>query len=596
MGQPPDIPDANPVDCLSDFLANTRYGAGMTVAQHPDDWPSVRSYCESQDIHVSPIIADRRRTVEHVEHLLSYFDGMLPYSQGQWRLRARRPETHTASLSDLDYVGDEMPAFGRMAGRETRNSLRLEYADRGDDYNRAVAEAGDDWSTDETGARAETITLPGITRPALARRWIQRALWSRLIQPVMASIRVGPRHTLLEPGDVVTMTHSEVDLLGMRMRVRAIAEAPESTFTVDLVEEPASILPWPTMPVQAGQFTALAPDRQAGPGDTLAVIAEWPSELPAQWSGVPVLAIGATGPSENWGGCNIHISRDGTSYVLAGSVRRRASLGFATGPTPEVPMMGLYDDARGQLTVDLSASFGSVSGVARADMLGTTQVAYLGGEWISFQDVTLVSSHTYALRGMLRGLYDSDTSSKPAGAAFLHVGLPQAAGGPTSPIALVPLTRADLGQRVFLKLPSFSTWGVAQDITSVQAITVTPRGVRLQPDPPSGLTEDNMPALDTTDQRTLTYVWRYRHESNVEDIEINSGVVLGRASDFAAYVVRLFTAAASAGPWAANTVSTVTSEQFTWTATTPGWVRADVTIRDTDGDESPIQRRVVRVI
>ena len=588
-------PDVNPTDVLSDWIANTRYGVGMTLAQDADTWSAIRTYCKSNDLFVSPVIADRRRGIEHIEHILSYFDGIYVWSQGMSKLKARRVESAVASLSDADYVGEVMPSFGRMAQRETRNRLRLEYSNREDDYNRGVSEASDDWSIADTGERAESIALPGITRTSLAQRWIQRALWNRLPQRIMGKATVGPQRTFLEAGDVITWTHSEVDLRTTRFRVGPIAEAPEQTFGLELIEEPESILGWPAIPGQSLQATDPGPDRRESPDDTLAGVFELPAELPSQWAGVPVLGIAATGPSSLWGGCDIYVSRDGASYTLAGNIRKRAVFGSISSAMPEVPMGGLYDNEFGQTTVDLGISFGSVTALGRADMLAATRLAYVGGEFISFQDVTLVSSYTYALRGMLRGLYDSDVSSKASGSTFFLLGTPWSGLMGASAVQLIPITRDDVGRVIYLKLPSVSIFGAVQDISSVQAMSFTPTGIRLQPDPVSGLQEDNMPSLDVTGQQSLAFVWRYRQQANVEDVEINSGVILGKAADFSTYVARLYTSASSAGAWTANTVAEVTSEAFTFVGSVGQHTRIDVTIRDTDGDESPVSRRVVAV-
>lgn len=583
--------DVNPVEVSSDWIANTRYGVGMTLAQDADTWSAIRTYCKSHDLFVSPVIADRRRGIEHLEHLLSYFDGIFVWSQGMSKLKARRVESAVASLSDADYVGEVMPSFGRMAQRETRNRLRLEYSNREDDYNRGIAEASDDWSIADTGERAESIALPGITRTSLAQRWIQRALWNRLPQRIMGRVTVGPQRTLLEAGDVITWTHSEVDLRTTRLRVGPIAEAPEQTFGLELIEEPESILGWPAIPGQSPRVTDPRTEWIPTPGDTLAGIFEWPAELNPPWPAGPVLGVVATGPSSLWVGCDIYISRDGISYALLGYYSGRAPFGSISSAMPEVPMGGLYDNEFGQTTVDLGVSFGSVTALGREDMLAATRFAYVGGEFVSFQDVTLVNSYTYALRGMMRGLFDSDVSSKALGSTFFLCGEP---GRTMTYVHAFSLTRNDVGRTIYMKFPSVNI-NRRQDVSSAQAMTFVPTGIGLQPDPVSGLQEDDMPSLSVTGQQSLAFVWRYRQQANVEDVEINSGIVLGKASDFSTYVARLYTSASSAGPWTANTVAEVTSEAFTFVGSLGQHVRIDVTIRDTDGDESPISRRVVAV-
>jgi hypothetical protein len=588
------------VAILRDLLTNDRYGAGISSAELDLDgtWAEAETYCADNDLLISPVLGARQRLIEHVEHLLSYFDGILIYSQGVYKLKVRRADPAAVALSDADYVG-EMPAWGRIPQRETRNRLRVEWTDRADNYVRAVAEATDDWSIADTGERGETIALPGWTVGTRAMRWAHRALWSRGLQPIIATLRTGPRHTLLEPGDVVTVTHSEVDLRDVRMRVRAISEAPDRTYTVDLVEEPDTILSWPaTVAVQSTAMTDPSSGRTTVTDDTIVVPFEVPAEIPTPWQAlIPVLGVAVTGASSRWIGANIYLSRDGTTYTQVHHVRGGRSIGALTSALPEAPMGGLYDDARGDATVDFGLSLGSASTQTREGMLALTQLAVVGGEWVSWQGATLVGSYTYRLRGMLRGVYDTTPASHAAQTLLAVIGPPSAlaSGVGLRGLAVIPLRLEDVGRTLYLKCPAVTVGFVQQDIASVQAIPVAVEGVTVQPDPPSGV-QLYGDGLAVTDQRTLTISWRYRWQRNVEDLELRSGVVMGRAPDFSRYEVALALAPSSAGPWTVATMVAITSEQLVWHTASAGYVRADVAIRDAQGDLSPVRRRVFRVI
>jgi hypothetical protein len=474
----------------------------------------------------------------------------------------------------------------------------VEWTDRADDYVRAVAEATDDWSIADTGERGETITLPGWTVATRAMRWAQRALWSRGLQPIIATLRTGPKHTLLEPGDVVTVTHSEVDLRDVRMRVRAISEAPDRTYTVDLVEEPSAILRWPSVAVQSTALTDPSSGRTIVTGDTLVVPFEVPAEIPTPWADVPVIGVAVAGVSSGWLGTNIYLSRDGTTYTQVAGVRGGTSIGALTTALPEAPVSGLYDDAHGEVTVDFSPSMGSATTQTREEMLSLSQLAVVGDELVSWQQATLVGSYTYRLRGMMRGVYDTEPASHAAQALMAVIGpAPMLAvpGSVARGVVMFPARREDAGRTLYLKCPAVTAWLVEQDITSVQAIAFALQGLTVQPDPPSGVQLFG-DGLAVTDQRTLTLAWRYRQQGNVEDIELQSGTLLGTAADFATYVVELAIAPSSAGPWTVATTVAITSEQLVWHTASTGYVRVDVTIRDTQGDLSPVRRRVFKVI
>jgi hypothetical protein len=172
----------------------------------------------------------------------------------------------------------------------------------------------------------------------------------------------------------------------------------------------------------------------------------------------------ATGASPDWGGCQVWISADGTSYGVIGAVGRGGVQGVLTAPFP----LGADPDTIDALTIDLTQSGGAINAGTRADAdLGLT-LAYVDGEFISYSVATLTSAHNYRLATYLRrGAYGSAIGSHAAGSAF---GLAFGAFIHDFPANFV-------GHTIFFKFTSFnSAGGQPEDLSTVPAYPYTLTG------------------------------------------------------------------------------------------------------------------------
>ncbi len=168
----------------------------------------------------------------------------------------------------------------------------------------------------------------------------------------------------------------------------------------------------------------------------------------------------------NWGGANVWVSYDGTTYEEVGVINGGARYGaltasFASGSDP---------DTTNTCSVDLSASNGALTSAAQAvaDAAGTLcLINDTAPELISFETATLTAPNRYNLTSYIRrGAENTPIGSHASGAAFIR--LDQA-------IFDFPYLATQGGKSVYVKFQSFNLWGGAlQPLSSCIAYTAIP--------------------------------------------------------------------------------------------------------------------------
>jgi len=210
------------------------------------------------------------------------------------------------------------------------------------------------------------------------------------------------------------------------------------------------------------QATAGAPlDPFADPGATNAPIIFEPSG--ALTGGMLEVWVIASGGAD-WGGCQVWISTDGSTYGLAGTIYRGARQGVLTASLPA----GADPDTTDTLAVDLTQSRGQLLSGTQADADNYVTLCYCGGELVSFETATLTAACKYNLTYLRRGAYGTAIGSHAAGAQFARF-------GPNDPsLFRYSYPSSFIGQTVYLKLPAFNIFGQAlQDLSGVAASSYT---------------------------------------------------------------------------------------------------------------------------
>ena len=237
--------DMNPAVCLADFLTNPRYGLGFAASDlDQGTFYEEASHNSWNGTFCSPVLDSSQPGTAHLEHLLSYFDGMLVYSQGKFRLHSRRSPSREllpyTQIQPWQWLDGYVPKYSRAPDRQFANTVTVEYLDRADGYNSGVAERRDDWDIGRRGLYREQLSLNGVTTAAMADKIASKLLWARITGPASAEWGMGPAGAWYEPGILVSFDMigaAAYALEGSIYRIVKITENPDGTFLFDGVEE-----------------------------------------------------------------------------------------------------------------------------------------------------------------------------------------------------------------------------------------------------------------------------------------------------------------------------------------------------------------------
>jgi hypothetical protein len=207
----------------------------------------------------------------------------------------------------------------------------------------------------------------------------------------------------------------------------------------------------------------------ADPGNTNApIIFEPPAVLSGGDLEVWLIASGGV----NWGGCQIWVSSDGSTYAMAGTLYRGGRQGVLTATLPS----HADPDTTDSLSVDLTESQGQMLSGTTADADSFVTLCYCDGELVSYQTATLTAAFKYNLTYLRRGVYGTAIGAHSSGANFARF-------GPNDPSLFRYYYPASfVGQTIFVKLPAFNIFGQAlQGLSGLTATSFTLSGAGAAP-------------------------------------------------------------------------------------------------------------------
>ena len=176
------------------------------------------------------------------------------------------------------------------------------------------------------------------------------------------------------------------------------------------------------------------------------------------------LMIAASGGAQ-WGGCEVWVSYDGSTYTYAGSISKNCNYGTLTST---LATSGTAHDTTNTLSVSLVVSGGTLATVDGPTAAAYLNEAWVGGEIISPQTATLTGANTYNLTGLYRGGFGTTISSHASGANFVHLD--------DAPLRIV-IPAAMVGSTVYVKLPAVNLCGAnLQSLASCTPFTYSPAG------------------------------------------------------------------------------------------------------------------------
>lgn len=484
------VGDARPDNIVSFLLTDNRFGSGfpsanLDLAGAIADWGT---YCQASLIAMS-LILDRQQAVGRwIEELALLTTSavvwsgsklkIIPYDTGSY---AGNGATWTANTTAQYALGND--DFVYASGRDpvevetpdvalATNWMSMEFLDGSNAYNPAIAHFSDQGLIDQYGTRTEPVvqahefTDVGVATAALSRMLLKKAYVRNKYNFTLTQ-----RHSRLEPMDIVVLTDARSGLSAYPVRITEITE--NDNLELECVAEDLMGHPPVSLATQAG--TGVPLDFLVDPGNANdPIIFEPPSAMTGGTLEVQLIASGGA----NWGGAEIFISTDGSSYASAGRIFRGARQGLLTASLPS----HADPDTTNTLSVDLTESLGTLLSGTQADAGTFVTLCYVDGELISYETATLTATNQYDLTYLRRGVYGTAIGTHGIGTKFGRIG-----PNNSNTIFTYVYPASYIGKTIYVKLVSFNIFGQAlQDEASVvaYAYTLTGAGTIIAPNNP----------------------------------------------------------------------------------------------------------------
>lgn len=476
MGYSSSIPDANPSEIIRDMLTNQNYGCGFP-AENLGDTSVYGVYCRAAGIFLSPVYSEQTEAQQNISELLEQTNSAAVFSQGRLKIvpygdvklsgngAAYVPNlTPVYDLTDDDFIvsGAEDPLrVERKTNADAYNQIQVEYLDRANDYNIAVAEVKDQANIEQYGLRPkDAVKMHGICDAKVANHVAQLLLQRALYVRNEYEFKLGWKYCLLEPMDLVTLTDEGLGLNKTPVRIIEIEEDEEGVLTVKAEDFPmgaASATAYPTQP-----SLGYSADYNKSPGNAHApVIFEAPLQLTG---GEPQIWL-ATAGGDMWGGAEVWISTDGDSYTRIGATNKKARFGSLSAPLAS----GAVFDRANTLNVEISA--GQMTGGTEQDSRDLLTLCYVDGEFLAYETAELKGVGRYTLGNLTRGAYGSTIDRHSAGSQFVRI---------DEAMFKYAVPANWVGRTVWVKLVSFNVFGSGvQELAEVPAYSYTIKGAPL---------------------------------------------------------------------------------------------------------------------
>lgn len=476
MGYSSSIPDANPSEIIRDMLTNQNYGCGFP-AENLGDTSVYGVYCRAAGIFLSPVYSEQTEAQQNISELLEQTNSAAVFSQGRLKIvpygdvklsgngAAYVPNlTPVYDLTDDDFIvsGAEDPLkVERKTNADAYNQIQVEYLDRANDYNIAVAEVKDQANIEQYGLRPkDAVKMHGICDAKVANHVAQLLLQRALYVRNEYEFKLGWKYCLLEPMDLVTLTDEGLGLDKTPVRIIEIEEDEEGVLTVKAEDFPmgaATATAYPTQP-----SLGYSADYNKSPGNAHApVIFEAPLQLTG---GEPQIWL-ATAGGDMWGGAEVWISTDGDSYTRIGATNKKARFGSLSAPLAS----GAVFDRANTLNVEISA--GQMTGGTEQDSRDLLTLCYVDGEFLAYETAELKGVGRYTLGNLTRGAYGSTIDRHNAGGQFVRI---------DEAMFKYAVPANWVGRTVWVKLVSFNVFGSGvQELAEVPAYSYTIKGAPL---------------------------------------------------------------------------------------------------------------------
>jgi hypothetical protein len=228
----------NPVSCTLDYLMNTRYGAGLDKSEiDADAFKTAAIKCNQQvsyssgqtgkAITMNAVVSVQPKIIENVKMLLSGCRAFLPYIQGRYKIKIEdggnaTDITSSTLTSAFDVTTDHIVGTATMQGEQKANKFNqviIRYVDPDKDFTeqQQVYTVASDVTADGEDLIGD-FQFFTISNPNMAQD-IARMIYEKSRQQRTINFNATPELLAVEPGDIIRVTSSILNLSNQTFRV-----------------------------------------------------------------------------------------------------------------------------------------------------------------------------------------------------------------------------------------------------------------------------------------------------------------------------------------------------------------------------------------
>lgn len=483
--------DADPADLVYDFLTNEYYGTPFKASAVNTDTlystpaapttgdNTYQTYCRAMGFGLSPVLSDTEDASSILERWLLLTNTQPVWSGNQLKFVPYGDETVSANgvvyvpdltvqynLTEDDFIyaeGEDPVKFVRGDPQDAKNAFYLEVEDRGDAYSLKPVGARDQASVEQYGKlQADNITAHEIKDLDMADTIVHLLLQRSAYVRNKYQFKLPQNFIRLEAMDIVTLTWSGLGMDAYRVRITEVTENEDGELEIIAEDFPNNLGSTASYTPQSSTATPINSNQAPGNIET-PIIFEPPAQLT---DGSPEVWVGATGAGQYWGGCEVWLSTDNTTYFQIGEIDNLQRIGTLSAILATYG--GSNPDTGNTLSVDLTTSKGELESGDPTDVALGANLCYVDGELISFENATLTATYEYDLTDLYRGFYDTTIGAHALGTQFAYL---------DESIFKYALPDDYIGTLLYIKFLSFNLWGVAvQQLADVSPYTYTPTG------------------------------------------------------------------------------------------------------------------------
>ncbi|HWG04861.1 MAG TPA: phage tail protein, partial [Beijerinckiaceae bacterium] len=327
-------------------------------------------------------------------------------------------------LGDDDIVGEsgEDPIkVTRSDPFQAYNVWRLEISARDNAYALVPIEVRDQDAIERYGLRVSTsVSAHEICDENVAtlagQLILQRALYIRNT----FKFKLAWEFCLLDPMDLVTLDDANLGLSAYPVRITEVEEDEDGLLTVTAEEFVAGVGTAPVYASQGGMAYPVNRNAAVAPVNPPLIFEPPPALVgatPQIWAAVSGGMSGIADP--NWGGANVWLSLDGTSYTQIGTVTAPTRQGVTSAAL--AAFSGANPDVTHTLSVDLTESAGALDSTNAIGAANGATLAIVDREFIAYETATLTAANRYDLTTLYRGLYGSTAAAHSSAAPFARL-------------------------------------------------------------------------------------------------------------------------------------------------------------------------------